>query len=208
MSNCTRKFWLDMPFMPILLHVPIALEPWHMNNCFGFRVPGFGFRVADFVFRVSCFGFRVCIPGTGFRVPGSGVRVSGFGYQVSCSGVRFSFFVFRFLFFVFGISCLEIRVRTRPKNMKNMHMNSPPHAACTPPPIHFTNPIRCEANSAHMRHSRPDSGLGSQVKALTPFSVVASSLGSRPEHAHAQPAPRRLHSIKNSLYKPHPHAAS
>ena len=144
MSNCTRKFWLDMPFMPILLHVPIALEPWHMNNCFGFRVPGFGFRVADFVFRVSCFGFRVCIPGTGFRVPGSGVRVSGFGYQVSCSGVRFSFFVLGFSFYFFRFWYFMFR----------------------------------------------DSG--------------SDQAEEHEEHAHEQPAPRRLHATANSLYKPHP----
>ena len=39
--------------------------------------------------------------------------------------------------------------------------------------------FRCRANTAHVRHSRPDSGLGLQViKVLTPLYVVASSLGS------------------------------
>ena len=37
---------------------------------------------------------------------------------------------------------------------------------------------RCRANMAHIRQSRPDSGLGFQVKILTPFHVVPSSLGS------------------------------
>ena len=38
--------------------------------------------------------------------------------------------------------------------------------------------IRCGTNSAHARQSRPDSGLGFQVKVLTTFVVVPSSLGS------------------------------
>jgi len=41
------------------------------------------------------------------------------------------------------------------------------------PPRHV---FRCRANMAHVRQSRPDSGLGSQVKDLKPFQVVPSSL--------------------------------
>jgi len=37
---------------------------------------------------------------------------------------------------------------------------------------------RCRANMAHVRQSRPDSGLGFQVKVLKPFKVVPFSLGS------------------------------
>ena len=36
---------------------------------------------------------------------------------------------------------------------------------------------RCQANMAHMRQSRPDSGLGFQIKVLKTFSVVPSWLG-------------------------------
>ena len=35
---------------------------------------------------------------------------------------------------------------------------------------------RCQANMAHVRQSRPDSGLGFQVNAVTPFQVVAFSV--------------------------------
>ena len=45
--------------------------------------------------------------------------------------------------------------------------------------------VRCRANVAHMSQSRPDSGLGFQVKVLQTFSVVHSPLGSgshRGEH--------------------------
>ena len=38
--------------------------------------------------------------------------------------------------------------------------------------------VRCRANMAHIRQSRPDSGLGFQVDVLEPFHVVPSSLGS------------------------------
>ena len=38
--------------------------------------------------------------------------------------------------------------------------------------------VRCRANMAHIRQSRPDSGLGFQVHVLTLFEVVPSSLGS------------------------------
>ena len=37
---------------------------------------------------------------------------------------------------------------------------------------------RCCANSAHIRQSRPDSGLGFQVEVFDVFQVVRSSLGS------------------------------
>ena len=36
----------------------------------------------------------------------------------------------------------------------------------------------CRANMAHVRQSRPDPGLGSQVKALTAFKVVLCSFDS------------------------------
>jgi len=36
---------------------------------------------------------------------------------------------------------------------------------------------RFRANMAHVRQSRPDSGLGFQVKVLKPFQVDPSSLG-------------------------------
>ena len=39
-------------------------------------------------------------------------------------------------------------------------------------------PNRCRANSAHVRQSRPDSGLEFQVKDFTTFQVVPSSLRS------------------------------
>ena len=38
--------------------------------------------------------------------------------------------------------------------------------------------IRCRANMEHIRQSRPDSGLGFQVKVRKTFQVVPSSLGS------------------------------
>jgi len=38
--------------------------------------------------------------------------------------------------------------------------------------------VRCRANMAHMRQSRPDSGLGFQVKVLETFELASSSLGS------------------------------
>jgi len=41
---------------------------------------------------------------------------------------------------------------------------------------------RCRANSTHVRQSRPDSGLGSQVKVFKPFEVVPSSLESGPDY--------------------------
>jgi len=40
----------------------------------------------------------------------------------------------------------------------------------------------CRDNMAHIRHSRPDSGLDFQV--LEPFQVVPSSLGSGPRVLH------------------------
>jgi len=40
-------------------------------------------------------------------------------------------------------------------------------------------PNRCRANIAHLRHSRPDSGFGFQVKAIQTLSVVPHSLQSR-----------------------------
>ena len=39
---------------------------------------------------------------------------------------------------------------------------------------------RCQANVAHIRQPRPDSGLGVQVKVLQTLQVVPSSLGSGP----------------------------
>ena len=39
---------------------------------------------------------------------------------------------------------------------------------------------RCRANVAHIRHSRPDFGLGFRQKCLKPFQVVPSSLESDP----------------------------
>ena len=43
---------------------------------------------------------------------------------------------------------------------------------------------RFGANVAHIRRSRPDSGLGFQVKALKSFRIVASLFGSGKEHSH------------------------
>ena len=37
--------------------------------------------------------------------------------------------------------------------------------------------VRCRENMARVRQSRPDSGLGFQVKVLETFQVVSSSLG-------------------------------
>ena len=37
---------------------------------------------------------------------------------------------------------------------------------------------RCRANVARMKQSRPDSGIGCQVKVLSTFQVVTSSIGS------------------------------
>ena len=37
---------------------------------------------------------------------------------------------------------------------------------------------RCRANVAHIKQSRPDSGLGVQVKVVKTFQVVPTSLGS------------------------------
>ena len=37
---------------------------------------------------------------------------------------------------------------------------------------------RCRANMAYIRQSRPDSGLGFQVKVVEAFQLVLSSLGS------------------------------
>ena len=39
-------------------------------------------------------------------------------------------------------------------------------------------PLRCRVNMAHIRQSRPDSGLGFQVEVLKTFKIVSSSLGS------------------------------
>jgi len=55
------------------------------------------------------------------------------------------------------------------------------------PYTHSESPCRCTANMAHVRQSRPDSGLGFQLKVLKPFEAVPSSLGrsSRiPLHRH------------------------
>ena len=41
-----------------------------------------------------------------------------------------------------------------------------------------TRQLRCPANMAHIRQSRPDSGLGFQVKVLKTLKVVPSLLGS------------------------------
>ena len=41
-------------------------------------------------------------------------------------------------------------------------------------------PERCRADLARIRHSRPDSGLGFQIKALTTFKVAPFRLGSGP----------------------------
>ena len=41
---------------------------------------------------------------------------------------------------------------------------------------HLT-PCRCRADSPHMRQSRPDVGLGFQVKVLNPFEIGLFSLG-------------------------------
>ena len=53
------------------------------------------------------------------------------------------------------------------------------------PPVEPTNPesitnpnFRCRANSAHIRQSRPDSGLDLHLKVLKTFQVVPFSLGS------------------------------
>jgi len=51
-------------------------------------------------------------------------------------------------------------------------------ANCTPWTLATLHPNRCRANVARIRQSRPDSGLGCQVKVREPFQVVPSSLGS------------------------------
>ena len=53
------------------------------------------------------------------------------------------------------------------------HKSFPGSQALAPGNIH-----RCRANIVHIRHSRPDSGLGFQVEFRETFQVVASSLGS------------------------------
>ena len=45
-------------------------------------------------------------------------------------------------------------------------------------PKRLNSEFRCRADSAYKRQSRPDYGLGVRVKALQPFEVVPSSLGS------------------------------
>ena len=50
-------------------------------------------------------------------------------------------------------------------------------SACASSPTIWYNP-RCRANAAHVRQSRPDSGLGFQVDALKTFQVVPFSLRS------------------------------
>ena len=44
-----------------------------------------------------------------------------------------------------------------------------------------TQQVRCPANSAHIRQSGPDSGLGFQAKFIETFEVVPFSLGSGQE---------------------------
>jgi len=46
------------------------------------------------------------------------------------------------------------------------------------PPRAQISALRCRANMAHARQSRPDSGVGVQVKGLETFQVVPSLLGS------------------------------
>jgi hypothetical protein len=56
---------------------------------------------------------------------------------------------------------------------------------------------RCRMNMAHLRQSRPDSGVGFQEKIFKPFQVVPSSLGSgvRRDWAHCR---MLLTNIQNS----------
>ena len=49
-------------------------------------------------------------------------------------------------------------------------------------------PTRCRANMAHMRQSRPYSGLGFQVKLLKPFQVVPVLLRGGPPAIHETPS--------------------
>ena len=44
-------------------------------------------------------------------------------------------------------------------------------------PKTMKNPTRCEANTAHMIHEKPDSGLGFQVKVIKRFEAVLWETG-------------------------------
>ena len=49
----------------------------------------------------------------------------------------------------------------------------------------YAQGVRCQANTAHIRQSRPDSGLGFQVKVLRSCEVVHASLGCGTQEATA-----------------------
>ena len=49
---------------------------------------------------------------------------------------------------------------------------------------------RCQANMAHIRHSRPDSGLGFQVRVLKIIQIVPYSLGKGPSWVRCLPPSR------------------
>ena len=110
-------------------------------------------RVSGFVFPVS--GVWCRVSGVGFRVSGFRFRVPRFGFRqcgpVPAVSVRVS---------VLGLWADVV---------------IPPVPAAPPSRVRG---MRCRTSMAHTRQSRPDSGLGFQVKVLKTFQVVPSSLGS------------------------------
>jgi len=60
----------------------------------------------------------------------------------------------------------------------------------------------CQGNSAHIRQSRPDYGLGFQAKVLEMVQGVPSSLGSGFRGQRERPVPVPLEVRKGSIIKP------
>ena len=77
----------------------------------------------------------------------------------------------------------RVRARAREREMTPRAPTTPHHTPCRHTLLRQAahaplSTSRCRANMAHIRHSRPDSGLGFQVEVLQTFYDVLSSLGS------------------------------
>ena len=78
--------------------------------------------------------------------------------------------------------------------------STPDRSSCNHQPFAPQISSCCRANSAHVRLSRPDSGLGSQIKALKKFQVVPSSLVSAPHTP--PPTPKHQKTREEASYRP------
>ena len=128
---------------------------------------GFEFRVSSFRCRVSGVGLRVL--GFGFRVSAAfGVaRSTSDGTGVGIAGLSLTHTHTPSLA-TRERECARAQERERGRERERERQRGPGRRVQR----------HCRANSAQIRQSRPDSGLGFQGKALETFLVVPSSLGS------------------------------